>query len=59
MLTIAEKNENVRNTAKAPCGVRVHVPVGTVLGAWLKCEACCEFHKLIKTNSDGKPAKLQ
>jgi hypothetical protein len=55
---IVDKEDRL-NTAIAPCGALVYVPVGSRNGSWVHCEACGNSHQLIKVNSDGKPAKLK
>jgi hypothetical protein len=57
-LKIVSGKEDGRYTAVAPCGKRVHVPAGSSRGELLYCEACGKYHRLVKTNGDGKSAKL-
>jgi len=57
-LKVVDGKEDGRNTAVAPCGKRVYIRVGTARGDMLYCEACGDHHKVVKTNGDGKSAKL-
>lgn len=51
---VASKDEDKRNTAKCPnTGTLVVPPIGTGKGEMVFCEACEDWHTLVKPNDQN------